>query len=345
MQTFHYTKFLLAIVRARLFSQSRPLVVGLNVTNRCNLRCTYCYGDYSQRREKDFSKEQLLELIEKLSLMGTRMINIGGGEPLLRQDIGEVINKIKAKNMLCFMNSNGLLVPEKIKQIKRLDGLTISLDGDEQGNDSTRGQGTFKKIIRAIEVAKNAGLAVSTNTVINRNNLHSLDALISLAQRLGYKAEFNLPYEQQFSNNKSVLDLEDNEIKTALKRLVVFQKKGAPLSFSIASRQYALSWPLSYKQKIMYQAAPSGFKITNCYMGRLMCLIEPDGLVYPCGQLLGRFPALNLHRVGLEQAWGNLLKKRTCKSCYCICFTEFNQLFGLKPRMLFSTAARFFKRT
>ena len=341
-----YTGFLLDIVKGRIFSRIKPLVVGLNVTNRCNLKCPYCCGDYHNRSTaKDFTKEELFDLIETLSRMGTRVIYVSGGEPLIRDDIGEVIDKIKSKNMLCFMNTNGTLVPKKIEEIRKLDSLTISLDGDEYSNDINRGSGTFKKILEAIRVVTNQGLPVSTTTVINRNNLNSLDTVISLARKLRYTAEFNLPYEQTLGNRDNpVMQLSDSEIRTVLKKLIEQGKNGAPLSFSAASRKYALSWPLPYSQKIMYNAPPPGFKIINCYMGRFMCLIDSDGLVYPCGQLLGKFPAMNIHKVGFEKAWENTLKKKTCKTCYCICLTEFNQLFGLRPVMLLSTTIRFLRR-
>ena len=66
--------------------------------------------------------------------------------------------------------------------LKRLDSLAISLDGDENANDINRGQGTFLKIIEAIKIARAEGLKVATNTVINLNNLKSIDTVISLAK-------------------------------------------------------------------------------------------------------------------------------------------------------------------
>ena len=77
-------------------------MVSLNVTNRCNLACSYCYGDYPKREARDFTTKELLDLIEEFRSMGTRAIYISGGEPLLRNDIEEIIGAIKDKNMLLF---------------------------------------------------------------------------------------------------------------------------------------------------------------------------------------------------------------------------------------------------
>ena len=339
-----YFIFFLDLAKARLFSEIKPLVVSLNVTNRCNLACSYCYGDYSKRKARDFTTKELLDLIEELRNMGTRAIYISGGEPLLRNDIEEIIGAIKDKNMLCFMNTNGLLVPDRIKCLKRLDSLAISLDGDENANDINRGKGTFLKIIEAIKIARAEGLKVATNTVINLNNLKSIDTVISLAKNLGFTAEFNLPYEQSLGNkNNPIMNLGDENIRMVLKKLIEYKKQGAPISFSNAVRLYVLRWPFSYDKKIIYNDLPENFKIVNCYMGRFMCLIEPDGFVYPCGQLIGKFPALNIREVGFKNAWENLLQKRTCKACYSLCFTEFNQFFALMPSVVFSTITRFLK--
>lgn len=339
-----YLIFFSDLVKARLFSKIKPLVVTLNVTNRCNLSCSYCYGDYSKRKARDFTTEELLNLIEEFKNMGTRAVYLSGGEPLLREDIEKIIAAVKDRNMLCFMNTNGLLVPDRIKSLKGLDSLAISLDGDENTNDINRGKGTFLKIIKAIKVARAEGLKVATNTVLNLNNLNSIDTVISLAKDLGFTAEFNLPYEQSLGNKENItMRLGDENIRKALKKLIEYKRQGAPISFSNAVRLYALSWPFTYDQKIVYNDSPADFKFINCYMGRFMCLIEPDGFVYPCGQLIGKFPALNIREVGFKKAWDNLLEKRNCKACYSLCFTEFNRLFALTPSAVFSTTLRFLK--
>ncbi len=103
-----YFIFFSDLMKALLFSETKPLVAGLNVTNRCNLSCSYRYGAYSKREARDFTTEELLNLIEEFKNMGTRAIYISGGEPLLREDIGEIIRATKDRNMLCFMNTNGL---------------------------------------------------------------------------------------------------------------------------------------------------------------------------------------------------------------------------------------------
>ncbi len=341
-QMLHYADFALNVARARLFSEKKPLEVCLKVTNRCNLRCPYCYGAYFDRESRDFTKEELLSLIDELHQMGTRVVDLSGGEPLLRDDISEVIDRVKTNGMFCFMNTNGILLPEKIAAVRKLDAVTISLDGDAKTNDTNRGEGTFKKIAEAVRTAKKEKLLVSTNTVINRNNLGSIDGIVSLAEEWGVTAGFNLPYARPpHSMEDPLISLKDEEIREVLQKLVAHKKSGAPIAFSLASREYTLNWPWSYGKKIIYGDLPAGFKAIDCYMGRFMCLVDSNGLVYPCGQLIDNFPALNIHEVGFKKAWDNLLQKRTCKTCYSMCFNEINQVFGLSPGVFFSNGLRF----
>jgi len=341
-----YPKLLLSILTANMFSLNKPIIVCLNVTNRCNMNCSYCYGDYYNRKTCDFTTDQLLELIDTLSMMGTRLIHLGGGEPLIRDDISKIISHIKEKNILCFMNTNGLLIPDKIDAIKKLDSLTISIDGPEDINDINRGKGTFRRIIKSIKLAQDHGISVNTNTVINRHNISRIDEVLALLDQLKVSAEFNLPYEQELGNkNNEVMNISDEQIKNVLKKIITYKNKGGLTSFSTNTRSYTLNWPFSYKKKIAYNNdLPKGFKPINCQMGRLMCLIDSDGLVYPCGQLIGQFPALNMLEVGLKKAWDNLYQNKRCTTCYSVCFNEFNQLFNLNPKVLYLSALRIIKR-
>lgn len=199
----------------------------------------------------------------------------------------------------------------------------------------------FNALLKRHLLLEKKPLILSTNTVINANNFNSLDTIISMAKTLGFTAEFSLPYEQALGNKDNpALLLDDQNIKMVLKTLIRHKDAGAPISFSNASRRYALKWPLSYNQKIIYDNLPVSFKFVTCYMGRFMCLIDSDGLVYPCGQLIGNFPAQDIRIVGFKKAWESLLENRRCKACYSICFTEFNQFFALKPSVLLSAALR-----
>src|SRR3989338_1615364 len=87
------------------WSKPKPIVVHLNLTNFCNLECPHCYGHYGGKKEiKDISTEQMIFLINEVSRIGCKRISFCAGEPLMRQDIRELIDYAKSKGILCGMN-------------------------------------------------------------------------------------------------------------------------------------------------------------------------------------------------------------------------------------------------
>lgn len=337
MSIIDYATFAGRIVKGRMLRKNIPLSVGIPVTNRCNFNCIYCYGDYYNRRHRDFTTDELLRLIDELYMMGTKWITITGGEPLLRDDVDIIIDKIKQRKIICSMNSNGSLIPAKINVVKKLDAITVSLDGIGQPNDKNRGEGSFQRIMEGINCLKENRIPFDTVTVLTKNNVNDIDEIIDLARRLDFMVEFNLiQYSNLKTGSQNDFCLEDETIKKVLRKLIEYKRKGYPILYAISSREYALKWPTSYKNTFL-KDIPQGFRYLKCYMGKYMCLIDGDGLVYPCSQLIGNFPALNFLEVGFAKAWENLEKNKKCKVCYAVCYNEFNQIFAMKPDVWWNT--------
>ncbi|MFC1701014.1 radical SAM/SPASM domain-containing protein [Patescibacteria group bacterium] len=326
--------FFTTLLKTKITGKNVPLVVVLNITNRCNFRCIYCYGPYYDSPKNDFTTEQLLKLIDELAILGTKSITLGGGEPLLRDDIGQIIDYIKSKEIECGMNTNGCLIPKKIDSVKKLDLICVSIDGDQESNDANRGEGTFRKIIDGIKTAKEAGLIVHTNTVLTKNNLDSIDYLINLAKDMGFESEFNLPFYQISSNKDNpALALSNEDSHKAIKKIMSFKKMGYPVLFSEKVHRYVANWP-DYREKMFLGKAPN-FSYIKCQAGRYMCFIDADGMVYPCAQLIGSFKSLNFLKVGFRRAWENL-SNHNCKACYFVCFNELNSIFNFDISVILS---------
>jgi MoaA/NifB/PqqE/SkfB family radical SAM enzyme len=78
MRLLPYLSSLSALLKGQLVLERKPLILCLNVANRCNLSCAYCYGDYSNRRVSDFTGEELLSIIKEAKDLGTWIIYISG---------------------------------------------------------------------------------------------------------------------------------------------------------------------------------------------------------------------------------------------------------------------------
>lgn len=341
MKTIDKLSYFTSIVKGRIFHQNIPISISLSVTNRCDFRCIYCYVQSNKHSTRDFTTEELLNLIDELSLIGTKFIHIIGGEPLLRNDIEIIIDKIKSKKMICVMNSNGSLVAKRINAIKKLDSITISLDGSKEANDKNRGSGTFEKIMDAIYLIKKNNVRLNTVTVITKNNINEIEKILDMAKKIGFTTEYNLLYEQTpEADNNPALQLTNEDVKYVLNKLIAYQKQGEYFSFSVVPKIYAFNWPFDYRKRILFADTPINFKIIPCYMGNFMCHIDADGLVYPCGQLIGQFPAMNLLEVGFKEAWENTLLKKRCITCYNICFNEYNLIFNLRLKTIIKNFVR-----
>lgn len=334
MGAFNRVAFMATLVKDKIIGERTPLVVILNTTFRCNLRCGYCYGQYFRRKREDFTTKELLNLIDDLAEMGTRSITLGGGEPLIRKDIGQIVARIKKRGIECGFNTNGVLVPQKTNELKKADMICISFDGPKEMNDANRGRGAFEKIATGIDAALKAGIKTHISAVITRHNcqLEAIDWLVNFARKKGIQAEFNFLFHQAKGKRDSDRFMASNvALRKAARRIVKHKKEGAPILFSQRVYQLAAEWP-DYKKRLFLDKPPT-FDYIPCYAGRFMMFIDADGKVYPCVQLIDVFKALDFRQVGLKKAWDNCANHR-CKACYFPCFNEFNAIMGFNPKVI-----------
>ena len=112
-------KAAVSIVNYKMFRKRTPLAVCWLVTNRCNFKCSYC--KIWKEKTRETPTKDALSLIDQLAELGTQRLSIFGGEPLLRKDIGKIIDHAVDSGLFTGLGSNGLLVPKKINLLKKLD--------------------------------------------------------------------------------------------------------------------------------------------------------------------------------------------------------------------------------
>ena len=129
-ERFFHTRVreLRAIVKA-LISKEHPFLVHIIPTRRCNLACTYCneFDDFSN----PVPLEEMKKRLDILADMGTSIITISGGEPLLHPELDDIIQAMRKRGVIAGMITNGyLLTAERVQRLNRagLDHLQISID-------------------------------------------------------------------------------------------------------------------------------------------------------------------------------------------------------------------------
>ena len=94
----------------------KPSLISWNLTKMCNLRCPHCYLGAGKRAENELSTRECLELLEEMKLLGTEMVILTGGEPLLRPDIFDIASHASGLGMWVVMGTNGVLVTDSVAQ-------------------------------------------------------------------------------------------------------------------------------------------------------------------------------------------------------------------------------------
>ncbi len=164
----------------------------LHITNRCNLMCSYCCYNSGTTVWPEMSISELKSVVTGACACGLKSLHINGGEPLLREDLEELVSfAIQEKGLSVRVQTNGLLLtPTRLKHLREsgLAKVMISLDGaTPETHDRLRGRGTFASVVRAVESCLEAGLDVRVNSIATQENLHELLALAEMVFGLGIR--------------------------------------------------------------------------------------------------------------------------------------------------------------
>jgi len=300
------------VIKSKLFNKKIPLVVGWAITNKCNYHCKYC--SRWKKKTKELSTKQVLSIIDELKQLGCQKIVFTGGEPLLRKDIGFIINYCKERGLTVGINSNGSLFRKRINELKNIDSLTLSLDGAEEIQDKLRAKGSYKKVIEAIKTAKKNDINVSLTTVVSKLNLSYLEDILKIAKKYDIVVYFQ-PVSMIYDYNEpKELKCPPNKYKKLIDELITLKKKGnKQIGNSLPGLKHLRNWPKPKK--------------IGCAAGIIRCRIEPNGDIYPCGRLVGEINPQNCIDFGFKKAF-NKLKKVDCKTCWCFNNVELNLAYS-----------------
>jgi len=294
-----------AIVKVKLFSKRIPFIISWHLVNRCNRKCKYCFRWSVPCKE--LTTQQVKSIINDFAKTGTRIIIFSGGEPLLRDDIGEIINFCRSKNIFTGLAS---------KEIKNLNILKLSLDGPKEVNDFLRGDGSYDDVMTAVELGKRHGLKIKFNTTLSKYNLEYIDFILQKAKELDVGVKFQpLSYVHACDQNIDSLLPGEKEYKDVMKRLIYLKKSNKYIINSLFALDYLYNWP--------------NYKKLECCGGRIICCISPNGYLYPCTMLMEKVNALNCFDISCKEAI-NHLTNFPCKGCWCTSTLDLNCLMTLR---------------
>lgn len=308
------------VISGKITGKKYPIKINFISTYRCDNNCGYCKIGKMKRRS-EMSTTEVKNMIDNLSSLGAEHITFIGGEPLLREDIGDLLDYAKHKGLLTTMSSNGNLVKKKSSELDSLDMLIVCLNGPEKVHDAIRGKGNYKKIINLLSGKKDIKKPGLITAIITQQNIGYLDFLLKIARSYGVFINFQPVFRNELAKveNESLKDiiLSKEKTKEVFNYLISKKKEGFPISNSYPS---------------LKNFASSGFfKFKKCYLPDCSITIGPEGNVYSCYKYVNSKKSLNGNKVGWKKAFQEKVYDG-CKTCYYGCHIEDNLLYGLHPQ-------------
>ena len=297
----------LKMIGKALVSTDHPVLAHVIPMRRCNLSCAYCneYDDVS----KPVSLETMFERLDKLASLGTTIITISGGEPLLHPDLDAIIAHIRRRGMIAGLITNGyLLTAERIQRLNRagLEHLQISIDNVNPDDVSKK---SLKVLDRKLQLlAEHAEFHVNINSVVGGGMKNPKDALTvgSRAVELGFTSTVGIIH----NGDGQLMPLADEEREVY----------GAMRAMEKAS--YAR---INYFQDNIAHGRPNNWR---CRAGSRYLYICENGLVHYCSQQRG-YPAKPLAQYSVADIKREYRTEKSCAPhCTVSCVHQISYLDG-----------------
>ncbi|MFQ6334953.1 pyrroloquinoline quinone biosynthesis protein PqqE [Methylophilus sp. 3sh_L] len=301
-------------------TRKQPLWLLAEITYRCPLHCAFCYNptDYDKHTKNELSTEEWIKALREARKMGAIQLGISGGEPLLRDDIEEIVAEAHRLGYYSNLITSGVGLTEKrIQAFKEggLDHIQLSMhDITEEINNFITNTKTFELKKKVAAMIKGHGYPMVLNVVIHRYNIGHVDKILEMAEALGadYVELANTQYYGWSLVNRSQLMPTREQLAEAELMTNAFRER------------------VGNKMKVFF-VVPDYFadrpkKCMNGW-GEVFMIVTANGDVLPChsARALPGLTFPNVRENGLEWAWnespafnkyrGMDWLKEPCRSC------------------------------
>ncbi len=313
-----------------------PRYVVWELTLRCDLSCAHCGSRAGRPRASELSTGEALETVRQLAAMGAREITLIGGEAYLRDDWDTVARAIVDSGMKCTMTTGGRAFTKERADRAQAAGVaavSVSIDGLAPAHDRQRGlRGSFDAALGSLRTLREAGIAITANTQLNRLSFADLDALFDLlvAEGVGgWQFQLTVPMGRAAEHPEWLF--QPYELLEVHPRLADIAIRGRA--------QGLLFWPannIGYygpHEAIFRNRGALGEAVwTGCAAGKNALGIESDGTIKGCPSLpTSVYSAGNVRQQAIADLWNaapelGFMRRRQeerdarlwgfCKTCY-----------------------------
>ncbi len=310
--------------------------VTIDVTSKCNLNCKHCRVN---EIDYDMTLDEIKTMFLKLKPFKPRAVFISGGEPLMRNDIVDIVKESKKLAPVTILNTNSLLLTEELlKQLieANLDYIQVSLDGIEEIHDYIRGKNTYKMAIDKMKLINKYSdkIKLHINCVVSKINL---DTMIEFAEQILDIEKINVQifgFKRFIPSNvlKNTSALGKEGLKQLYDNLSYLQEKYKDKTVIASDMPMKNIYKEQEVKKIMNKY---DLKCAGCSAGVNGISIRNDGTVTPCTLLyidcgnilkndlediLNNPDITNIKNRKLKGKCGNCKYKMICGGCRAVAY-------------------------
>ncbi len=286
--------------QAQMSERFVPLVMSWNVTRECNMKCSHCYINATEKKlSNELTTAEGKNLMDQISQVSKPLLILSGGEPLLRQDIYELIHYGASKGLKMGLGSNGSLIDnEAAGKLKAAGIATVSISLDSHisaQHDEFRGvEGAWEKAVNACKVLRRNNVLVQVNTTLTQQNYNQIDDIMSLSEKIGVE-NFHLFFLVPTGRGAKLADISPKKYEDMITN-----------TFAKVSK-HNLNVRPSCAPQFMRIAKGMGLDmrqwVRGCLAGLYYCRIYPNGDVTPCPYLPIKLG--NVREKSFKEIWFN----------------------------------------
>ncbi len=291
-----------------------PSILSHQVLDGCDVRCRFCnlWAKGLKPREA-LSVAEIDAMLEDGRALGLRTYVIYGGEPLMRDDIGEILQVSKRRGYQTIMCSSSGRLLERVDEIGPfIDLFLCSIDGSPETHDHMRNApGLFERVLEGLRALQRYPGEIRFWTHLHKRNAHEVESIAKIAEQLDVSVDFFPTHSAGRGANSLVLP--DAERIAAFDAVLTAKGSGLPIR--------------THEEVLVADRDDTPFK---CTWPAEAVYVTPDGEVYPCERVytdpehrLGNVRDEGLARIIASEAFQRYAKElERCNACRLPCVME-----------------------
>ena len=308
----------------------RPIVVSFEVTDSCNCHCRHCDHGGERDESRNLRPADYLRYMEALRPC---VVQVSGGEPLLRPDLVEIVRNIKARAPLPYtiLVSNWALMTEELYrelQEAGIDQFSVSLDFPDERHDEFRCHpGLYRHLEDLIPRVARLGFDdIVLNSCITSQNLAEIEAIADKTREWGVNLCYS-SYSARRTGCRDLLPKSPEQIASLNRSLDAIEARRDDSNWIVNSRS-----TLDATRRYFERSGMPG-----CKAGHRFLVVTADGVLQPCSMQFQRYPLEQHGRMIRE-----FTRHNTCDECYVSIRSYLDKSF---PQLLWENVSGFLSVT